>query len=114
MSFELTNTDYKKILQYYKLDIPKNKNRIKQNKLIKKSAENILSQKLCSCIKKVNPVQPDNPNAIGSCVRSVLNLKGIKNTNFTCKKKRTISLKKLNRTLSIKLKNNIKKTRRNI
>ena len=108
MSFELTVTDYKKILNYYNLETPTNKNRIKQNKLIKKKAENVLAQKLCSCIKKVNPIKPDNPNAIGACVQSVLHLKGLHHTKFTCKKKRMISLVKNNPTLSIK-----KKTRKN-
>ena len=43
----LTITDYKKILTFYKLSIPKTYKRIK------KKAEKIISKKFCSCIKKV-------------------------------------------------------------
>ena len=46
---KLTQADYKKILKYYKLTIPKN------HKKTLKKAENIIAKKLCSCIKKVEP-----------------------------------------------------------
>ena len=45
MSNELTNKDYIDILTFYKINIPKSK------RLIKKHAENIMSDKLCKCIK---------------------------------------------------------------
>ena len=44
---ELNNADYKKILEYYEKPIPKSK------RLLKMSAEKIMSEKLCRCIKKV-------------------------------------------------------------
>lgn len=42
----LTNEDYKDILKYYNQSIPKSK------RLLKMSAEKILADKLCRCIKK--------------------------------------------------------------
>ena len=44
--YKLTNKDYKLILKYYKLPIPRNK------KNTRKKAVNILANKLCKCIKK--------------------------------------------------------------
>ena len=43
----LSTSDYKKILKYYKLSIPK------KRITLKKKAETIIAKKFCSCIKKV-------------------------------------------------------------
>ena len=90
----LNDNDYKKILNYYKLEIPKS------SRLIKKSAENVINQKLCSCIKKVDVV--NEPRSIGVCTRSVINRKGMKRGKFTCKGKRKIILTKIKKNLTIK------------
>ena len=41
---KITNNEYIKILEFYKIPIPKTK------KLIQKEAEHVLSEKLCKCI----------------------------------------------------------------
>ena len=47
---ELSMNDYKSILEYYKKTIPKSK------RLLKIAAEKILADKLCRCIKKLDPI----------------------------------------------------------
>jgi len=85
--FKLTNEDFIKILNYYKKDIPKSKGEIKRK------AEDILTQKLCSCIKKVGPKTQEN-RSIRICTNSVVNKKGLTRGKFKCKNGRTIKLKK--------------------
>ena len=46
---DLSQTDYKKIIHYYQIKKQK-------NKTYKESAEDILANKLCKCIKKVRPM----------------------------------------------------------
>ena len=43
----LSQSDYKKILNFYNIPLHKNK------RIRKKMAENILAEKLCKCIKKI-------------------------------------------------------------
>ena len=83
---KLTNTDYKQILTYYKILIPAN------NRLLKEMAEQILSNKLCKCIKKNTTKY--NAKSIGICTKSVINNKGITRGVFKCVGKRNITLKK--------------------
>jgi hypothetical protein len=85
---ELTNNDYKKILEFYNKPIPKSK------RLLKTQAENLLVTKLCRCIKKAD--KANEARAIGICTKTVINNKGFTRGKFTCKKKETISLKKNN------------------
>jgi hypothetical protein len=85
---ELTNIDYKKILDYYNKPIPKSK------RLLKLQAEKILVSKLCRCIKKVDKV--NEARAIGICTKTIINSKGLTRGNFTCKKRQQINLKKKN------------------
>jgi len=93
--FKLTTKDYIKILNYYEKDIPKSKGDIKR------SAEDILTQKLCSCIKKVGPKTQEN-RSIRICTNSVVNKKGLSRGKFKCKNGRTIQLnKKLNKTIKL-------------
>lgn len=94
MSHKITKSDYIKILKYYNLSIPKKLEDIKKN------AEDILSEKLCKCIKKVNPV--NEPVSIGICTKNVLGRKGLSRGKFTCKNKKSISLKKKRKNLTIK------------
>jgi len=99
MSYNITNTDYSKILKYYKLKIPKNK------KTLKHVAENTLSKKLCSCIKKIDTFKnkkafkKTESSAIAICTASIFNRKGLERRKFTCKNKMktkfTKSVKKL-------------------
>lgn len=87
---ELTQKDYKDILKFYNMSIPKTK------KQRKRKAEKILAEKLCRCIKKVDK---NNENrAIGLCSKSVIYQKGFLRGNFTCKKKQQIKLLKKRKT----------------
>jgi len=87
---ELTNNDYKQILEYYNKPIPKSKH------LLKSQAEKLIVSKLCRCIKKVD--KENEARAIGICTKTIVNTKGFTRGKFTCKKKQTISLKKKNVT----------------
>ena len=95
-SYKITASDYEKILKYYNKSIPSNKLRLK------KAGEDILSFKLCQCIKKINPSlqKGKEARAIGICTRSVINNKGLSRGKFKCLKKRSISVKKTHRNLS--------------
>jgi len=85
---ELTNNDYKKILEFYGKSLPKSKH------LQKIQAEKILSSKLCRCIKKFD--KKYEARAIGICTKTIINNKGLRRGIFTCKKKETIKLMKKN------------------
>ncbi len=87
---ELNNTDYTKILEYYKKSIPKSK------RLLKMSAEKIMSEKLCRCIKKVSPEGKNEARAIGICSKTIFNRKGYTRGKFKCKGKSSV---KFNKTL---------------
>jgi hypothetical protein len=78
---ELTNNDYKKILEFYNKPIPKSK------RLLKLQAEKLLSSKLCRCIKKVD--KKNEARAIGICTKTIINNKGFTRGKFTCKKNQT-------------------------
>ena len=86
MSLQLTNKDYVNILKFYKKNIPKSK------RILKMTAEKILNDKLCKCIKKVDPV--DESKSIAICTSAIFNRKGLKRGKFTCKKKRTLNISK--------------------
>lgn len=101
----LAKNDYINILKYYDIDYT-NKN----GKEIKNMAENILAEKLCKCIKKVN--KNNESRAIALCKTSVLHKKGIKSFKFTCKKRRRFLSKKGSKLLLVKYNN--KKTSRKI
>ena len=85
MSNELKNKDYINILKFYKMNIPKSK------RLLKQQAENILSEKLCRCIKKVG--ETEEQKAIAICTKSIFNRKGLKRGKFNCKGKDKRSVK---------------------
>ena len=101
----LTITDYKTVLDYYNIKY----NKMKKNKIIS-TAEDILSTKLCRCIKKVSSLKNDEKRSIGICRNSVIRKKGLTINNFRCKKKpRFIAfnktkkkIKKIKRRLTIK------------
>ena len=87
---DLTIQDYKNILQFYHLPTQGS------FKHLKLQAENILSTKLCRCIKKVGSldIRKDESKAIGICSRTILKNKGLTKGKFKCKGKRAITLKK--------------------
>jgi hypothetical protein len=87
---ELTLKDYKTILKFYNVTLPKSK------RILKKQAENILASKLCRCIKKVD--KKNEARAIGICTKTIINKKGFKRGNFTCKNKPIIKLSKTRKT----------------
>ena len=106
---ELSLKDYKTILEYYSIDYSKfNK------KKITSTAENILSKKLCRCIKKVSSIKNDKNRAIGICRNSVITKKGLTINKFRCKKKpRLISFNKTNKKIKKKKMLNDTKKKRN-
>lgn len=83
---KITDNDYKKILEFYKISIPKSK------RLLKKQAEKILAIKLCRCIKKVDI--KNEAKSIGICTKTIFNRKGLTRGKFKCKSKQTVSFSK--------------------
>lgn len=83
---ELTKADYTNVLKYYKVPVPKNINKIK------KLAEDILAEKLCKCIKSVEPSITNNNQegrAIAICTNNIFKKKGLKRGTFTCKREKS-------------------------
>jgi len=85
----LTNSDYIKILHYYKIEIPGSKEQIKEE------ATKILGEKLCRCIKKLDPV--NEARSIGICTKSIFGRKGLTRGKFKCKGKRQLTFRKTRR-----------------
>jgi hypothetical protein len=83
---KITDDDYKKILEFYKISIPKSK------RILQKKAEKILATKLCRCIKKVG--LENEARSIGICTKTVLNRKGLTRGKFKCKGKQSVSFSK--------------------
>ena len=86
MSVELTNNDYTDILHFYKMRIPRS------SRLLKQQAEKIIANKLCKCIKKLDP--ENEAKSIGICTKAIINNKGYKRGTFKCKPRRTVKLSK--------------------
>lgn len=84
----LTKKDYVAILKFYNIQIPKS------NRLIQKNAEKILADKLCKCIKSVEPKLKNEPRAIGICTKTIFNNKGYTRGKFKCKDKKFVRLTK--------------------
>ena len=100
----LNKEDYLKILDFYNIKYT-NKTSIKN---IKSKAEKILAEKLCRCIKKVKPNNPDNESrAIGICRNSVLTRKKVKAGRFSCKNKAKFFKNKTARSKLIKITKNM-------
>lgn len=89
---KLSNNDYKQILKYYNKNIPKS------TIILKKKAEQILTTKLCRCIKKID--KQNEAKSIGICTKTIINNKGYTRGNFKCKGKQTIKLKKYNKSIT--------------
>jgi hypothetical protein len=86
---ELTNNDYRRILEFYKKNIPKSK------RLLKTQAEKLLASKLCRCIKKVD--RENEARSIGICTKTIINNKNFTRGKFTCKKRQSLNVKKKTR-----------------
>jgi hypothetical protein len=82
----VTNADYIKILKYYNMEIPKSK------RLLKQEGDRILGEKLCRCIKKLDPVNEER--SIGICTKSIFMRKGLTRGKFNCKGKRQVTFRK--------------------
>lgn len=89
MSNKLTNKDYISILKYYNMDIPKSK------RLLKKNAEKIMAEKLCKCIKRIDPI--NEGKSIGICTKTIFNRKGYIRGQFQCKKKQSVKFRRMNK-----------------
>jgi hypothetical protein len=92
-SFKITKSDYIKILKYYNLNIPS------KTEEIKKTAEKILAEKLCKCIKKVSP--NNEAKAIGICTKTIFNRKGLTRSNFKCTGRKYAFFEKTKRNLTV-------------
>ena len=107
----LSKQDYRQLLAYYAIQT---KNNASLSSL-KKAAEKIIAQKLCSCVKKVPNKNNPESRAIGICNYSIIQRKNLKINGFTCKKKMTLKTSKTNKHKLMKkssqlvLKNNTKK-----
>lgn len=88
----LTKADYIKILDYYNVAF---KNTTYSH--VKKLAERIIAEKLCSCIKKVPNANNPESRAIGICIYSVIQRKHLKINGFSCKKKMVLKSSKKNK-----------------
>jgi hypothetical protein len=85
----LTQKEYTKILEFYNITIPKSK------RLLEKEAENILSEKLCRCIKKVGQNKKiGEPRAIGICTKTIFDRKGLTRGKFNCTGRRSLKFNK--------------------
>ena len=84
----LTKSDYISILRFYDISIPKS------NRLLQKSAEKIMADKLCKCIKSVGKKVDDESRAIGICTKTIFNNKGYTRGKFKCLKKQFVNFKK--------------------
>jgi len=96
MPSTLTNKDYISILKYYNKKIPKSKI------VIKIQAEKIMAQKLCKCIKKIDPIY--EAKSIGICTKTIFTRKGLTRGQFQCKKTQSVKFRKKNSNKTLKIK----------
>jgi hypothetical protein len=89
----LSKHDYYNILDYYNLEY----NISDKFSTIKKKVEQIISGKLCRCIKKVKAKydETNETKAIAICKNSVINKKNINIYKFSCKKPKLLLKKTL-------------------
>lgn len=108
----LTIDDYKTVLKYYEKNIPTDKNKLKR------IAEDIIAEKLCNCVNKINRTYTEEPKSIGICKNSVLKKKNLSIYKFKCAKKKAYLIgktrsKKLMKTGTISLSNKTRKRKNN-
>ena len=97
MDEAIGHDDYKKILKYYNITMPKTRLKTKN------MAEKILAEKLCRCIKKVPNENKSESRAIGICNYSVIKRKNLKINGFTCKKRPQLKASKFSKKRNNKL-----------
>lgn len=102
----LTRKDYETILNHYDVSFKRN------SKLtdIKSKAEDILTTKLCKCIKQVSKSSKTEgeKRSIPVCKKSVLHRKGLTDSGFSCKQK-SIKLRRLGRNTVVTTRRTIRK-----
>jgi hypothetical protein len=74
----ITKKDSMDILNFYKIKIPNS------DSLLKQKAQNIVAEKLCRCIKKIDPI--NEAKSIGICTKTIFTRKGYTRGKFSCKK----------------------------
>lgn len=77
----LNHADYKKILAYYKINVPQGTSFA----ALKRKAGDALIKKICKCTKKLKSKFRET-KAVGVCTVSVLKKKNLMYHRFTCKK----------------------------
>jgi len=90
----ITKKDSMDILNFYKIKIPSS------NSLLKEKAQNIVAQKLCRCIKKIDPI--NEAKSIGICTKTIFTRKGYNRGKFSCKKKQSVEFRKTNKNKKTK------------
>jgi hypothetical protein len=90
----ITKKDSMDILNFYKIKIPNS------NSLLKQKAQNIVAEKLCRCIKKIDPI--NEAKSIGICTKTIFTRKGYTRGKFSCKKKQTVEFRKTNKNKKTK------------
>ena len=90
---KLSNNDYTKILEFYGKPIPKSK------RLLKIEANKIMANKLCRCIKKLDPINESRSKIF-------LIIKDLPEENLNVKEKNMLHLKKIVQKKQEKIKNN--------
>lgn len=78
------------ILKFYNKPIPNSK------RLLQKHAEKILAEKLCRCIKKLEPI--NEARSIGICTKTIFNNKGYTRGKFSCVKRQHVTFRKTIKT----------------
>ena len=107
----LNRRDFETILKYYDVDYSK-KDSVK---VLRTSAEKILSEKLCRCIGKISGEEPkteEKQKAIALCKSSILAKKGLTDKGFSCKKRRSITLARRPTRMQLSSKHRTRKNRR--
>lgn len=92
MPKKLERKDYENVLKFYNVPFVA----AQPIQELKTAVEELMSDKLCRCIKKVTSQgHSDGENrAIAVCKKSILHKKGLTDTGFYCKNQKRVSLKK--------------------
>jgi len=71
------------------------------SKGVKIMAEQIMSKKLCKCVKKLDP--QNEARSIGICTKTIFNRKGYMRGKFQCKKKQSVKIFKNKKSKTMKI-----------
>jgi hypothetical protein len=91
----LNKSEILSLLRYYNITVKTSSSK----SYLQKKLNNVMSDKFCRCVKKVNP--RNEAYAIGTCTRVMFKNKGLKRGAFKCtpKTKRNIQFKTKGLTL---------------